>query len=267
MKNNVIQSKDVIADMHTHTISSLHAYSTIRENIEVGKQNLKYIANTDHIYLNGDKINLKNEFMRIAYLEETINPYEFDINVISGAEFNLGQTIPQGKDYFDKIKDIVWKPIGLHSWTIDIPSITLEELYQEFKDSSNFHNCFAHIERELHKVDDGQYKANKYGGNALPQDIKLWLEAICILAKEKDIYLEVNEASLYRNEDNTRKRLEYWLKFAKRNGNKICLGSDAHYCKCVGNFEQSLKILNEIEYPKELILNCNEDMILDLYKR
>ena len=48
------------------------------------------------------------------------------------------------------------------------------------------------------------------------------------------------------------------------NGNKISLGSDAHYCDRVGNFKNVRKILNEVDYPKELILNCNENMIKEL---
>jgi histidinol phosphatase-like PHP family hydrolase len=41
----MIYKEDIIADMHTHTISSLHAYSTIEENIMYAQRaGMKYIA-------------------------------------------------------------------------------------------------------------------------------------------------------------------------------------------------------------------------------
>lgn len=258
----MIKQSDIITDMHTHTTFSLHAYSTIKENLEVAKQrNLKYLCISDHYYHNCDDIVQKNETTRIAYMESTINPYLSNIEIIGSAEFNLNQEIHS----WDKLKNLRWRPIGLHSWFIDIPNTTLDELYHLFEISCDKHNCFVHIERELHKIEQGKYATTSFGNkNEINNDIKLWLEAICILAKEKDIYLEVNESSLVSNEGNASDRLKYWVKFAKENGNKISLGSDAHYCNRVGDFTNVIKVLNEIDYPKELILNCNENMIKEL---
>lgn len=255
MNNYILTVNDIIADMHTHSTFSLHAYSSIKENIEEAKKiGLKYIAITDHFYNDGTILDKKNETNRIAYLEERINPVENDIRVIGSSEFNLGQDIP----YWDKIKHIVWRPIGLHNWFFDTENSTLDELYMSFKSSTERHNAFVHIERELHKMDHKKY------GDSISPEIKHFLESICLLAKENNIYLEVNESSLITNECGTADRLFYWLNFAKKNENKIYLGTDAHYCMEVGKFKNALNLLNEVEYPKELILNCNEDMILNL---
>ena len=57
----MIKQSDIITDMHTHTTFSLHAYSTIKENLEVAKQrNLKYLCISDHYYHNCDDIVQKN---------------------------------------------------------------------------------------------------------------------------------------------------------------------------------------------------------------
>ena len=257
----MINNGDIIADMHTHTIFSEHGYSSVKENIEIAKKrHRKYLAVTDHYYGNGDDIARKNEVCRIRYMEERINPLEKDITIIGGTEFNIGQEVYK----WDILRKMKWRPIGLHSWFIDIPNTTLDELYHKFCESVDKHNCFVHIERELHKIEQGKFKESPYGKDLLPLDIKLWLEAICIEAKKKDIFLEVNESSLVTNDGNAAQRLEYWLEYAKQNGNMISLGSDAHYCLEVGKFSNVLKLLNKIDYPKELILNCNEDMILGL---
>lgn len=255
MKKQIITAKDIIADMHTHTIFSEHAYSTVKENIEEAKNvGLKYLAITDHYYNDGTEIHKKNETTRTQYFEDRVNRLEKDIRVIGGAEFNLGQEIHS----WDKLSKLSWKPIGLHSWFFDIENSSLEDLYQAFVKASDKHNAFVHIERELHKIDSKKY------GPYLTSDVKLFLEAVCILAKEKDIYLEVNESSLVTNEGGAADRLLYWLDFAKRNENKIYLGTDAHYYAEVGKFNKVLSLLNNVEYPKELILNCNESMIKDL---
>lgn len=252
----MIKNTDILADLHTHTIFSKHAYSTVKENIEEAKkQNLKYIAITDHYYHDGIEIEQKNETCRIQYLEKSVNSYEKNIRVVGSAEFNLHQDIHS----WDKLQKLNWRPIGLHTWFMDIPNSNLEDIFRAFKIASDKHNAFVHIERELHKVDGGKY------GDKLTTDVKLFLEAICHLAKEKDIFLEVNESSLITNDGGAAVRLKYWLNFAKDNGNKIYLGSDAHYCLEVGKFDTALKLLNEINYPKELILNCNEELLNELF--
>ena len=39
----------IIADMHTHTVASTHAYSTIKEMAEAARDaGLEYLAITDH---------------------------------------------------------------------------------------------------------------------------------------------------------------------------------------------------------------------------
>lgn len=253
----MIKETDILADLHIHTIFSEHAYSTIKENIEEAKKaGLKYLAITDHYYHDGSEIHLKNETCRIQYLEERINTAEKDIRIIGGAEFNLNQVVHS----WDKLSKLSWRPIGLHSWFLDIPNSSLEDVFQSFKSASKKHNAFVHIERELHKIEGGLY------GDKVTMNIQLFLEAVCLLAKEKDIFLEVNESSLVTNECGTADRLRYWLEYAKKNGNKIYLGTDAHYCLEVGKFPNALKLLNEIEYPKELILNCNETWLKELFE-
>lgn len=257
----MIKNGDIIADMHTHTTFSGHAYSSVRENIEIAKKRgRKYLAITDHFYGDGTEITNKNEVCRIQYMEERLNLSEKNITIISGAEFNINQDLPK----WDTLKKLKWRPIGVHSWFVDIPNVTLNDLFDEFVQASDKHNCFVHIERELHKIEHGKYKDNPYGEDLLPSDVKLWLEAICIEAKKREVFLEVNESSIVTNDGNAAQRLKYWLNFAKQNKNLISLGSDAHYCLEVGKFSNVLKYLNEVNYPKELILNCNEEMLKNL---
>ena len=119
-------------------------------------------------------------------------------------------------------------------------------------------SALAHIEREIHKVNNGKY------GAELTEEVKKFLNNIVYFCKENNIYMEVNESSIVYNEGGAVDRLVYWLKKAKGNKNIISLGTDAHSCYEVGRFDNVLQLLNEIEYPKELIVNCDKDMLMNL---
>ena len=58
----------------------------------------------------------------------------------------------------------------------------------------------------------------------------------------------------------------FLLQYAKENGNYISLGTDAHYCEEIGDFTNTIKLLNEIDFPKEKILNCNINLLQKLNK-
>ena len=255
----MITQNDIIADMHTHTIFSKHAYSTIQENIIAAqKMNLKYLAITDHIYNDGTTNEIKNEATRCKYLEKEVNAYreEGQPYVISGAEFNIAQELNHRS--WKKLKKLKWRPIGLHGFNLDIKFLSLNVLYKEFEKAAKAHNTFAHIERELHKIDGKRY------GTFLHEDIKEFLQSIVELAREKNIFLELNESSIRNNGDNNFDRINYWLPIAKSNKCRIYLASDAHYCARIGKFPLSIELLNEIDYPRDLILNCNEDQLEEI---
>ena len=146
----MIRKEDIIADMHTHTLASKHAYSTLKENLDIARKNgIKYIALTDHFYNDGTDIEKKYEIGRICYVENE-NKRLKDIEIIGGAEFNIGQKIYSWK----KLSNLRWRPIGVHSWFYNIPNGTLNELYDLYVRASEKHNAFVHIERELHKIEN-----------------------------------------------------------------------------------------------------------------
>lgn len=247
----MITSKDIIADMHTHTIFSEHAFSTLKENMDVAyERGLKVIANTDHLYQHGAPLNIKNEAVRIRITEQRVNKLA-TVKVIGSAEFNVGQPI-YNMNYIEHIK---WKPLGLHGLFIDTASETFDSLYEDYLKRSDWNNAFVHIERELDAVNHGESKFE------LTKSCKEYMEKLVLLAKRRDIYLEINEASFEGGELQL-ERLRYWLKIAKENGNRIYLGTDAHFCDEVGEFTHSIELINEIGYDKNLILNCDEERVM-----
>lgn len=244
----MIKQDDILGDLHIHTVASLHAYSTISEIINACKKtNYKYIAITDHLFQLDDPIQRKNETARIEYLSDRMR-YE-DIFVIGGAEINLNQKVIDIKKFK---RAQCWLPIGLHSWFVDFSKINLDDIFNMFKESAENQECtgFAHIERELYKVNP------KFSETT--EETKKFFDKIIKLAKDNNIPLELNETSFVFREHNPKTHIYYWLNIAKDLKAEIYLGSDSHYHKEIGHFENCLKALNEINYPPELIINLNE---------
>lgn len=249
----MISKEDIIVDMHTHTMASLHAYSTIEENMTYAeKVGLKYIAVTDHYFHNGDDVAKKHEILRIKYMENNINSYA-DVKIIGSAEFNILQDC----EYRRKLEKLKWRPIGLHqSFVPGIHEMTYDDLYKGFEEASEWNNAFNHIERELDELCYGKFK------DGLTAEAKDFLEKVVILAKNKNILLEINERSLGSHSKGYPDILRYWLNIAVQNGNRFYLGTDAHFCREVGHFEKCLEVLKEFGIEKDRVLNCNEDELV-----
>lgn len=254
----MITKEDILIDMHTHSIFSKHAFSTIEENIKEAKnKNLKYMVVSDHFIGNGDYIDKKNEVDRIINIQKRINRFDQSFKIIGSAEFNLNQDI----ENWNKLKNLKWKPVGLHTWFVDTNLLDLEDAYDLFikaYDKYSF-NCFVHIDREFENFKDGKY-INK-DISIIKKEVQEWFYQICTFAKRNDIFIEINEGSLVNDVCGGINRVKVLLEIAKENKNIITLGTDAHYSKEVGDFSIGLQLLNEIDFPKKLILNCDEEMI------
>lgn len=251
----MINEKDIVADMHTHTVASLHAYSTVEENMTYALKNgMKYIAVTDHYFHNGDEMNRKHEKYRIKFMEGNVNMYS-DIKIIGSAEFNILQDT-EYREYFHSLK---WRPIGLHkSFIPGIADMTYDELFAGFAGAAEWNTAFNHIERELDELCYGSFT------NGLTREAKEFLERVVLLAGEKNIYLEVNENSLSKKKYGP--IIDFWMNIAAENGNRFCLGTDAHYCRAVGHFERSIELLNRFGIEKDRVLNCNEAEVVALLR-
>jgi putative hydrolase len=96
---------------------------------------------------------------------------------------------------------------------------------------------------------------------AVPFDFDLVLAK----AKEKDILIEVNNASYgYVRPGSYEVGKELLLK-AKEIGNKIILNSDSHYHEQVGDLEKSIQLITEVTYPGELIVNSDIEHLKEYF--
>lgn len=252
----MIRQKDIFADLHIHTIGSVHGFSTLNECISsAASSGMKYIAITDHYYNDGTEINKKNEVNRLIHLEREASQTMSGVRIIGGAEFNIGQEV----SHWSKLEKLKWKLIGIHDWFLDLENVDFDKVLQYYISAAEKYDAFSHIERELHKI--GKTRSESF----LSDNIVEFLKNLVLLSNEKGIILEVNESSLRSKKPGNYERMCCWINFAKENGNIISLGSDSHYCETIGRFDFVIDFLNSFNFPKNRILNCNIDMLEDKF--
>ncbi|MFR3134396.1 phosphatase [Intestinibacter bartlettii] len=92
-------------------------------------------------------------------------------------------------------------------------------------------------------------------------------EAIVKRAKEKNILLEVNNSSLSpdTSREGTRENVKTYLELCKKYGVRIIMGTDSHICYDIGIFTHVEQLIEEINFPKELVINYWEDKIIEFF--
>ena len=102
-----------------------------------------------------------------------------------------------------------------------------------------------------------------------PDDARYELdyEAIVKKAKEKNILLEVNNSSLSPNtsREGARENILKYLELCKEYGVRIIMGTDSHICYDIGVFQYAEAIIEEANFPKELVINYWEDQIIEFF--
>lgn len=227
-----------LIDLHCHTVSSGHAYSTVKENIEEAKaKGLKYLGISDHgpmmpggphIYHFYNLRVFKNEIDGVRVLKGA------EVNILnSNGEIDLPEDVLGGLDY---------TIASLHPPCF--PFASIEENTQALINAMK--NPYVKI---IGHPDDSRYPLN--------------YEELVINAKKHKVALEVNNSSLKEDSyrEGAKDNVKMLLEECKRHNAFIILGSDAHIYYEVGEFNNIISILEEVNFPKELILNYNEEAL------
>ena len=226
----------IVADIHTHTIASGHAYSTVKENIDHALSvGLEYLGISDHTP-GMPNTTSEGHFYNLRVLHDTVG----GLRVLKGAEAN----IVDSKGRIDLPGDVVsildYVIASLHDLVIENMGITAntQAVIQAMK-----HPCV----RVIGHPDDSRY----------PLDYK----ALTMAAKATNVALELNNSSLSSNSsrigawDNARRMLEQ----CKLTRTSIIVGSDSHIWYDVGEFSSALSLLKQCNFPPELVINSNKE--------
>lgn len=235
---------NILVDVHTHTIASGHAYSTITENMQAAsRKHLKMIAMTDHT----------------PGMPGSTHPFHFDnlkaipdemfgVRLLRGAETNI-------INYEGEV-DLAEQTLR----GLDLVLASLHPPCIEFADEET-------VTSGLEKVMENPYihVIGHPGDSRYPIDYERLVKA----SKRTGTLLEVNNASLKPGSfrPGVRENLVIMLGYCKTYEVPVVLGTDAHFHEAVGEFKEATKLLESLDFPEELVLNTNPDKLLTVIKQ
>lgn len=230
-----------LSDLHTHSIVSGHAYTTLLENINYcAEKGIKILGTSEHAPSMPGAPHYWY-FGNMKVVPRIIN----GVTILRGCEANI-LDIDGSLDMTDE-----------SSRNLDYMIASFHE--PVFKPKSKEENTEAIL-----NVMDKYDKVEILGHLGNP-NYELDYEAIVKKAKEKNIMIEINNSSLLGSSrvgsDVNCKKVAL---LCREIGTKVILTSDSHINTCIGVFNKGIELLEEIQMPKELVMNDPEKLIAHL---
>ena len=231
--------KKISLDVHTHTIMSGHAYSTLQEMAAVAQQKgLDILGITEHAP------GIPGTCDPIYFRNLHVVPRQMgSLKLLLGAELNILDT--RGTIDLDEtiypLLDLRIAGIHLLCWQ----GGTIEENTQGMVNA--IRNPWTHI---ITHPGDGT--------------AELLFEPIVLAAKETNTLLEINNSSLnpVRGKQKALANNLEILRLCKHYEVPVILGSDAHFSASIADYGFALPLLQETEFPDGLIMNYDADRFL-----
>ncbi|MCI8660220.1 MAG: phosphatase [Lachnospiraceae bacterium] len=221
-----------ILDLHTHTIASGHAYNTLYEMAHAASQKgLQLLGVTDHAP------RIPGACHPFYFLNFKVIPRElYGVRILMGCELNIVD-YEGGLDLEPRYQ----KGLDLGIASIHEPCYTCGTISQN---TSAYLGAMKNpIVQIIGHPDDGRF----------PVDY----ETLVCAAKEHHVLLEINNSSLHPacNRKDSRTNGISILEYCKQYQVPVILDSDAHCEVDVGNHSRAHSLLEEMEFPSELVVN------------
>lgn len=227
-------------DVHTHTLASGHAFSTLQEMARTAAdKGLKLLGITEHTPGIPGTCNL------IYFRNLHVVPrHMYGIDLLLGAEINILDT--HGHIDLDEfhLNKLDLRIAGIHSLCYE-PGTREENTHGLVE---VIRNPFIHI---ISHPGDGT--------------AQLDFEPLVLAAKEHHTLLEINNSSLkpIRHKKEARGNNLEILRLCKRYEVPVILGSDAHISFDIANYQYALELVAETEFPEALIMNTSVQQFTD----
>lgn len=229
--------KDLV-DLHTHSLASGHAYSTVAELIHTAaEKKLPVLGISEHAP------SMPGSCHEMYFCNFRVIPRELEgVRVLFGCELNILDytgSIDLKERYLARLDYAI---ASLHD--LCIPFGTREQNTAALIGAMK--NPYVSI---IGHPDDGRF----------PVD----MEAVVRAAGEYHKLLEVNNTSLSPGSSrlNGRENDLLMLRYCREYRVPILMGSDAHFMTDVANHRRSMEVLQEAGFPEELVANYSLDLL------
>ena len=231
-------------DLHTHSIASgHHNLDTVTMLAErASKIGLEYLGITDHAPKMQGSASV-SYFRNLRYADRTL----YGVKILYGAELNVLDKNGSVDLYSDVLEGLDFAIAGLHK--------------QLFKPKNKEENTLALV----NAMQNGYIVAICHPDDPLYEiDVKRLVKT----AKQTGTMLELSSVGVspdgYRGRDIS--RLVEMLLLCKKEGVYVMLGSDSHGAKKIGDFSNSKKLLEAVDFPSELVVNYNPELFFEIVK-
>ncbi|WP_300365841.1 phosphatase [Brachyspira sp.] len=230
----------IIADLHTHTLVSEHAYSTVDEMVNSAKEKgFLALAITDHGPASSD--GAKSVHFRAMH---SLPKYINDVRLLRGCEANIIDY--NGKlDLSEKVLNYLDFVIASYHEDVISPHTKEEHTkgYAEVIKNPNI-DCLGHVGNPKFEFD---------------------IEYIVKLCKEYNKLIEINSSSFTIRKGSFPICRDVAL-CCKKYETNIVVTSDAHSKYKVGDHKDAIELLSSIDFPEHLILNTDYDKLMNYIK-
>lgn len=256
--------RQLLCDVHTHTIFSRHAYSTIEENVRAASERgLELLGSADH-------------FSDMLFEEQTIKNFQFFTNQGIWPRVWHGVRLLRACE-----ADIVDLEGHLFGWDVPCPvgitggrypaGSTLQSVVFRGLDYvvASVHGK-AFTEGASLAQTTGMYVGaiqhpkvlivGHPGRSSVPFDVREVVRA----AKDAHKLIEINDHSFDgkfrdRSHDACRRIAEA----CAEEGISVAVSSDAHICSSIGRLDKAAALLDEIHFPQELVATRSAEAFMD----
>jgi putative hydrolase len=224
---------NIIADTHMHTIASTHAYSTLQEMVHAAAgKGLYAVAITDH------GVNIPGAPGTWYFHNLRVVPHTIEgVLVLRGEETNIidyeGNTDLDLKDF----QSLDWVIASIHDVCMPEERPTIEavtNLWLQIAKNPNI-NVIGHS-----------------GLVEYPYDY----EAVIPEFGRNGKLVELNEGTFLVRKKSV-SNCKTIMELCKKHNVPIVVNTDSHFSTQVGCFENSLKLLDELDFPEELVINSD----------
>ena len=232
---------NIIGDMHTHTLASTHAYSTITENCKsAAEKGIRIIAMTDHWGEMPDSPHIWH-FDNLRVLPRHI----CGVTVLRGVETNILNNEGELDMPRKTLENLEWVVASMHR--------------QVYEPSTVQNHTVAYLKAAEDPIVD-------VIGHCTTAMFPIDFEKCIKKFKECGKLVEINESSILYKKGSYENSYEV-LKLCKKYEVPVVFDSDAHYCELIGVVDTAKKIASEVGFPERLVINSDFDRLAEFIRR
>lgn len=221
-----------IADTHTHTLASTHAFSTILENAQYASEHgIRYLANTDH----GPALVDAPHFWH--FMNQRMLPDELHgVRILRGVEANILNENGDIDITDEVLTHLEWVVASFHGPACE---------HKLTRDDCT--NAYMRI---------AENPAVNVIGHSGTAEFAYDYEKLIPIFGQTGKLVEINENS-FTVRQSSRDNCIRIAKLCMEHRVPVIVNSDAHFAYKIGHVDKAMAMLESIDFPEELIVNSS----------